>query len=49
MAAKVSARPGATALSQATWGNYDGLAPLDGKNWLMLAEGTYDYTLTIIP
>src|SRR4051812_3693685 len=28
-AAKVAGQPGATALSDASWGNYDGIAPLD--------------------
>lgn len=46
LAAKVAAaQPGSTLLKGATspsWGTYNSIAPFEGKNWLFLAEGTYD-------
>src|SRR6185369_9099425 len=26
-----------------SWGTYNTISPLNGKNWLFLAEGTYDH------
>jgi hypothetical protein len=28
--------------TSASWGNYNTISPLNGKNWLFLGEGTYD-------
>jgi hypothetical protein len=44
-AAEAAARLGSTAPPAGTspdWGDYSTISPLNGKNWLLLAEGTYD-------
>jgi hypothetical protein len=38
-------QPGSTVIgptTSAAWGNYNTIAPLNGKNWLFIAEGTYN-------
>jgi hypothetical protein len=44
-AAEAAARLGSTTLPAATspdWGDYSSISPLDGKKWVLLADGTYD-------